>query len=301
MDLVTLEIFKAVASELSITRAASQLGRVQSNVTTRIQNLETELGVELFNREGKRLRLSEQGMLFLEYTNRLLCLADEAKQSMHPNSPHGILRVGAMESTAATRLPSELIRFHQACPDVSLLITTGPSQKLTNLLKSGEIDCALLALPHEFDSSPQEYLKRHNLNGEQAYEEKLRLVLPFGSTENDLLKKVPRLSLAAFQSGCSYRGIISNWVTMRDDQSNNPLIVNEVGSYHLMLACVAAGQSFSIIPEGVLDLSPSTENYQVASEFSVTTWLIWRSDYAAPAFQLLKSLLQETYSKKFTQ
>jgi len=58
MDLQTLKIFTAVAAEMSITRAASRLGRAPSNVTTRIQQLEAELGAALFIRAGKRITLS---------------------------------------------------------------------------------------------------------------------------------------------------------------------------------------------------------------------------------------------------
>ena len=61
MDSETLRIFSAVAAELSITRAAARLGRAPSNVSTRIQQLEGELGIELFSRVGKRMSLSAAG------------------------------------------------------------------------------------------------------------------------------------------------------------------------------------------------------------------------------------------------
>lgn len=58
MDLAALEIFRTVALEGSVTRAAERLGRVQSNVTTRVQQLEEQLGATLFLREGRRMVLS---------------------------------------------------------------------------------------------------------------------------------------------------------------------------------------------------------------------------------------------------
>ncbi len=106
MDLSSLEIFRAVAHEASVTRAAQQLQRAQSNVTTRIRQLEEDLGVELFLRDGKRMSLTERGSEFLAYAEQLLALADEARQSMHPAEPGGRLRLGSMESTAASRLPA---------------------------------------------------------------------------------------------------------------------------------------------------------------------------------------------------
>lgn len=79
MDLESLRIFRAVASELSITHAAARLGRVQSNVSTRVQQLETELGADLFVRTGKRMALSAAGERFLDYAQRMLALGEEAR------------------------------------------------------------------------------------------------------------------------------------------------------------------------------------------------------------------------------
>ena len=66
MDLADLRIFRSVVDEGGITRAAEKLNRVQSNVTTRVRQLEEDLGVNLFIREGKRLHLSPTGKLLLE-------------------------------------------------------------------------------------------------------------------------------------------------------------------------------------------------------------------------------------------
>ncbi|EIK97147.1 putative transcriptional regulator [Pseudomonas sp. M47T1] len=299
MDLVTLEIFKAVAAELSITRAAALLGRVQSNVTTRVQQLELELGVELFNREGKKLKLSEQGALFLSYANRLLALADEARQALHPTEPQGVLRLGSMESTAATRLPLALSQFHQQCPQVRLQVRTGPSQALLGLLQTGEIDCALVALPQDLDCTEVDYLTQQGLMGEPAFAETLRLVLPRGYTETDLGSGVSPLALAAFQSGCTYRSMAHGWLARRNPEAALGLSVQEVGSYHAMLACVAAGQCFSFIPDAVLALSsaPGHVNPQVGIES--TTWLVWRAGYSVASFQQARECLCSTYTQHF--
>ncbi|MDO9059411.1 MAG: LysR family transcriptional regulator, partial [Bradyrhizobium sp.] len=67
MDLSDLQIFSAVVREGSVTRAAERLHRVQSNVTTRIRQLEEDLSVALFIREGKRLHLAPAGQVLLGY------------------------------------------------------------------------------------------------------------------------------------------------------------------------------------------------------------------------------------------
>src|SRR6476619_7437834 len=100
MDLIALQIFKTVAEVGGITRAAARLHRVQSNVTTRVKQLEASLGVQLFHR--RRRELSAEGRTLLAYAERLLALSSEARAALRSGAPRGVLRVGSLESTAAT-------------------------------------------------------------------------------------------------------------------------------------------------------------------------------------------------------
>src|SRR3954466_11191556 len=108
MDLVELQIFKAVAESGGITKAAARLRRVQSNVTTRIQQLEQRLGTRLFHRQKRKLVLSSEGRLLLAYADRLLRLSAEAQAAVRHGAPQGQLRIGSLESTPATRPPPPL-------------------------------------------------------------------------------------------------------------------------------------------------------------------------------------------------
>src|SRR5688572_16916058 len=98
MNLSQLEMFRAVAQTGSISAAAQLVHRVPSNLTTRIKQLEAELGVALFIRENQRLRLSPAGRNFLTYNNRILDLVDEARISVAGTEPQGIFALGALES-----------------------------------------------------------------------------------------------------------------------------------------------------------------------------------------------------------
>ena len=105
MDFDSLTIFKTVVDEGGIIAAARKLHRVQSGVTTRIKQLEASLGVALFLRDKRRLMLSPAGEIFLGYVEQLLRLAEQARQAVLGDAPHGVLRIGTLESTAASRLP----------------------------------------------------------------------------------------------------------------------------------------------------------------------------------------------------
>ncbi|MWV79152.1 LysR family transcriptional regulator [Pseudomonas aeruginosa] len=279
MDLSSLEIFRAVAHEASVTRAAQQLQRAQSNVTTRIRQLEEDLGVELFLRDGKRMSLTERGSEFLAYAEQLLALADEARQSMHPAEPGGRLRLGSMESTAASRLPALLASYHKACPRVALEVSTGTSRALFDGGRARRLDCALVAAgpgwAGELDGS--------GLRGEPLFREELLMILPAEHPPVHDVAEVRLRTLAGFARGCTYR-------QLAEDSLGTPLTVQEVGSYHAILACVAAGACVGVLPRSVLQLlgTPPLRSLPLTE---VDTWLVWREGYATAAFERWRGLL----------
>ncbi|HEQ1712597.1 TPA: LysR family transcriptional regulator, partial [Pseudomonas aeruginosa] len=278
-DLSSLEIFRAVAHEASVTRAAQQLQRAQSNVTTRIRQLEEDLGVELFLRDGKRMSLTERGSEFLAYAEQLLALADEARQSMHPTEPGGRLRLGSMESTAASRLPALLASYHKACPRVALEVSTGTSRALFDGVRARRLDCALVAAgpgwAGELDGS--------GLRGEPLFREELLMILPAEHPPVHDVAEVRLRTLAGFARGCTYR-------QLAEDSLGTPLTVQEVGSYHAILACVAAGACVGVLPRSVLQLlgTPPLRSLPLAE---VDTWLVWREGYATAAFERWRGVL----------
>ncbi|MDH4569140.1 LysR family transcriptional regulator [Pseudomonas sp. BN414] len=283
MDLSSLEIFRAVALEHSVTRAAQRLQRAQSNVTTRIRQLEEELGTPLFLREGKRMTLTDRGQAFLEYSERLLALADEARQAMHPLQPGGRLRLGSMESTAASRLPVPLARFHGQCPDVELEVSTGTSQALLEGVLARRLDCALVAWP-----KGQEEVAAMGLEAQPVFLEELLLVLPAGHPLVKEPSDVQVRGLAGFAEGCTYRQIAENWLS----GESRPLpTVQQVGSYHTILACVSAGSCVGILPRSVLELQREPPPLQQVPLMQVETLLVWRQGYSTAAFEAFRQVL----------
>src|SRR3954468_9525377 len=134
-----LEIFKAVAECGGITRAAARLHRVQSNVTTRVQQLEARLGAPLFHRHKRKLVLSSEGRLLLAYADRLLRLSAEAQAAVRHGAPQGQLRIASRESTPGTRLPPLLARYHRSYPAVRLELVTGTTGALVTRVLQGDV------------------------------------------------------------------------------------------------------------------------------------------------------------------
>src|SRR5476649_2865140 len=144
MDFAALQFFKAVVDEGGISAAARKLHRVQSNVTTRIQQLEASLGAQLFIRDKRRLVLSPAGELFLGYAEQLLQLSKQARGAMLGGAPQGILRIGTIESTAASRLPPLLSRYHRKYPAVRIELTTGTNDALLEGVIARKLEAAFV-------------------------------------------------------------------------------------------------------------------------------------------------------------
>ena len=147
MDLTQLEMFNAVAEAGSITQAAAKVHRVPSNLTTRLRQLETELGVDLFIRENQRLRLSPAGHNFLRYSQQILALVDEARSVVAGDEPQGLFSLGSLESTAAVRIPATLAEFNRRYPKIQFSLSTGPSGTMLEGVLEGKLNAAFIDGP----------------------------------------------------------------------------------------------------------------------------------------------------------
>lgn len=288
MNHTSLEIFRVVAEELSIVKAAKRLGRVQSNITTRIQLLEEELDALLFIRENKKLRLSPQGKQFLVYTKKILGLAQEARQCLHPTVPTGTLALGTMESTAASRLAEPLVAFSQSCPEATLSLCTLPTRPLIAKVLQSELDCALVSLPVGKDGDIE---CPESLAWQPLFMEDLVLVLPVGMNLIHNLRDISEGHLAAFPQGCTYRDIATALLSKMAGNGKQ-IRIQEVGSYHAMLACVASGAYMCMLPESVLRLLQMPEGLTVLPAGSAVTQLVWRKEFSSPALDKLRQILQ---------
>ncbi|WP_136064000.1 LysR family transcriptional regulator [Modicisalibacter radicis] len=236
----SLRLFLSVAETGSFVAAAERLNTVQSNVTAHIKKLEQELGTQLIDRNG-RARLTSSGFTLARYARQILRSHDEALALFHGREPpRGQLRLGAMETTMALRLPSILADFHAHHAEVDIQLQTGPTAELVSDLLEGKLDAAFVAGPVEHE----------RLHGVKAFSERLILVaaqpmerLP--STET--LRSVPFL---AFRQGCSYRQRIELLLASCGVSAGR---VFEFGSLDAILGCVAAGMGYALLPQATVD------------------------------------------------
>lgn len=289
METESLRIFCMVAAELSITQAAARLGRAPSNVTTRIQQLEADLGAGLFVRTGRRIALSAAGQQFRVYAERLLALEDEARQVVSNGASGGVLRIGSMESTAASRLPDVLAAFHVDHPPTRLSLRTGPSRQLIEQVEAGALDCAFAALADGgADLADLADLAETGLRATPVWVEDLLLLMPPGEAGVDDARKVTARSLAAFPQGCTYRSLAEDRLGVARDPAWR---VHEMSSYHAMIACVAAGACVTVLPASVLALGGAPASLTTLPLGRLDTCLVWRDGFATPAFRAFAARL----------
>ncbi|WP_310630658.1 LysR substrate-binding domain-containing protein [Paraburkholderia sp.] len=293
MELLDLEIFSLVAKEQSVTRAAQLLQRVQSNVTTRVKQLEEELGVQLFSREGKRMTLTGDGQRLLGYAHRMLTLAEEARQAMQSNVPVGRLRIGSMESTAAARLPGLLGAYQSLWPAVQLDISTGTTRALIDDVKASRLDCAFIAETDERAAIEFNTGADADLAAIPAFREELLLLVP--SRLGSASESVTHYPLAAFAKGCTYRRIGEQWLESKcAAQGSRPESVGEIveyHSYHAIFAAVSAGTAVAVFPKSVLATLAVASTVQSIPLAEITTWMVSRPAYQSLALNELSRLL----------
>lgn len=282
MDLADLRIFRSVVEEGGITRAAARLNRVQSNVTTRVRQLEEDLGVDLFIREGKKLHLSPTGKILLGYADRLLDLAQEARDALHDGEPRGPLKLGAMESTAAVRLPAPLSEFTRRYRQVALDLRSGMIPELCTAVRDGTLDAALVAEPID-DSFEKATI----------YDEELVILAGAGHPPIRSPNDVKAQTMLAFETGCAYRLRMQQWFAQG---GLAPARTIEITSWHAMLGCVAANMGIAVMPRMLLSTFPNAKYLSVhplpADLNHAPTVLIWRKGARSPKIDALVEVLR---------
>ncbi|HVE54110.1 MAG TPA: LysR substrate-binding domain-containing protein [Ramlibacter sp.] len=239
IDLDSLDIFRTVVQEGGVIRAAHKLNRVQSNVTTRIKQLEQRLGRTLFRKQGRGLVLSPEGELLLSYAQRLFRLADEAESELKSGRAMGVLRIGSLESTAGSRLAPVLARFHRQHPGVVVELATGTTGALLQRVANFELEGAFVSEP----------FTPGILSSRKVFEEELVLITPRDVQGVRRAADLSGMTLIAFAQGCSYRKRVEDWLGAA---AVLPARTLEFASYQGMIACVAAGTGFAVVPRSLL-------------------------------------------------
>ncbi|QGM45228.1 LysR substrate-binding domain-containing protein [Methylocystis heyeri] len=144
LDTAWLRTLVAVADCGSFAKAAQAVNRSESAVSLHIGNLERETGASLFRREGRRMVLTDEGLILLDYARKALDLLDGVLRQFGQNPDHDTVRIGMSQDFADTWLPAALASLARKHPRIRLHTTTGRSPDLVSSLGAGAIDLAMI-------------------------------------------------------------------------------------------------------------------------------------------------------------
>jgi LysR family hydrogen peroxide-inducible transcriptional activator len=246
MELHQLRYFCAIAETGSFSRAAEQCHVAQPSLSQQILKLEDELGVRLFDRLGRSVRLTEVGKTFLPRARAVLRELEAARGDVveRKDSIAGPVTVGAIPTVAPYLLPSILTAFSKKFPQAQLTVIEEITPVLLDRLRASTVDVAILALPirgHEFDSFP-------------LLTEPLFAVLPkkhpLAHRRSISLKDVRKEPFLLLRDGHCFR---ENAVAACDRARVHPQVIFESGQFSSLLGMVGAGMGVSLIPQMAVD------------------------------------------------
>ncbi|MFF5494584.1 LysR family transcriptional regulator [Streptomyces aquilus] len=277
MELRLLVTFEKVAGVLSFTRAAAELSYAQSSVTSQVRALEDSLGVELFDRLGSRIRLTEAGERLLPYARQIIELSEEARAAVAgTEEPSGTLAVGTMESLTSYRLPPLLELFHHRYPKVRLSLRTTLGDETRQALRQGTYDVGFLM---EAETA------HPGLTSEVLAVEPLALVAaPEHALKGRELATADLLDqpLLATEPGCAYRDLFEREL----NSVGGPVDFMEFGTIEATKRAAAAGLGIALLPE-ITVAAELAEGSVVRLDweppFTLRTQLAWRSGKRLPA------------------
>lgn len=292
MELRHLRYYIAVAEEQNITRAAGRLNVSQPPLSRQIRGLEEELGVNLLERVGKRLRLTEAGRSFLVKARRIVCDAETSVQQLQEEfgNTKRKLRLGFISPFADDLIAPVVREFQKAHPKSSVTLFDLPPRAQLDRLRAGEIDVAILG--NIGDEDRARFRVRCLWRGQMV------IVLP--DRHPLARRKSIRLAALAGEIWVSLSEVFfpgRRMFLQRACQGSGfePKIVAELDSLHLMLAAIAVGDGVGIMPAHAAKISHSgCKLVKIAGPALVTeVLLVHRNDALDDKIAALLQLLSK--------
>lgn len=249
MELRHLYSFQMIVKEGSFLQAAEKLEYAQSTITLHMQQLEAELGVKLFVRQGKKVQLTQAGRALRDQADSLLQRAEALQQAMRDivAGEAGHLHLGSIEPTASLRLPSFLVQFLQQRPKVRLSLEVGGTSSISQQVAAGHLDVGICSPPPG----------NLGLTFDPLFIEHMGLLLPAGHplAEKDTIyaTDLAEQRLLLTEPGCAYRAVIEQTLALHSINAYSGI---EIGSLAVLKRAVQSDLGIAIVPMAVA--SPPT-------------------------------------------
>lgn len=239
MELTPLRYFLLAAETENFTRAAEKAIVSQPTLSRAILSLEQELGQPLFEREGRKVTLTDAGRVLESRARQILSLVDDAKSEITDDGETGRVRVTAIPTIAPYLLPEVLTKFAEFKPQAKVVVSEDVTEEAIKRLRRGEVDLAILALP----------IDETDIDTERLFEEELLAVLP---PSHDLVKQKRLMAADLTSQPFILLGeahcLSDQIVSFCRQKAVNPVAVERTSQLATVQELVSLGHGVSLIP-----------------------------------------------------
>ena len=257
MDIRSAQLFQHLAISLNFSKTSEQMYVSAPTLTRVIQRLEQELGVELFFRDKRSVRLTAAGNRFQQFVRLWLDEWHQLQVDLQLASAEltGEIRVFCTVTASYSHLPAILDRFRLMCPKAEIKLTTGDAASAIEKVRQDEVDIALAAHP--------EYLPA-NLAFRSIASLPVKLIAPtIPCKVNDLLQRQPidwqQVPMILPEHGPA-RSRFDHWL---QDMAVQPQVVAKVDGHEAMVSMVALGSGIALVADAVVSHSPVKDRVRV--------------------------------------
>ncbi|WP_141430851.1 LysR family transcriptional regulator [Bacillus sp. 03113] len=289
MELRHLKYFITVAEQLHFGRAAEILKIAQPPLSRQIQQLEQELGILLFERSKRQVRLTDAGQVLLERAYQIFEVVDDSVRQVQRagGGEKGKITIGFVTTASYDVLPKILREYQLRYPDVEMELRELTTTKQIEALKKGELDVSFSRLPSD----------EKLLNKKTVLHETLIVAFPeshpFADKRKIHLSDLKNESFIIFprHMGPNYYDEI---IKLCIDSGFSPRIVQEAKHMHTTINLISSGIGLSIVPSSVRRLKRQGVVYrdlvEVTNGFEIAA--IWKKDNSRAVVQNFISLLE---------
>jgi DNA-binding transcriptional LysR family regulator len=247
-----LRILKAIATEKNFTRAAERLYLSQPSLSKQIKTLEKNLDISLINRENNKISLTENGKVFLQYSERILALCEESCRALIDlkNGERGNLTVGASQTIGIYLLPRVLALFAQNYPQINLKVQVNSTRVIAKNLINREIDIAVVGgeIPNDL---------KKDLLVENFVEDEFSLIIPkshpFAKKKKITKEDLYHLNFITLNSNSTIRKFIDTILSQNKIETKQLKIILQLNSIEGIKTAVSLGLGAAFISSSAIE------------------------------------------------
>lgn len=294
MRIEDMECFRVLAETLSYTNAANRLYLTQSSLTRTIQQMEEELGFQLFDRSRRSVSLTSAGQSFYQSCEAVLAeyynSVDKARHARDGSS--GVIRFAA-HSFFVNSVVYEIIEgFQHQYPEITLQISSSGSEEMIHQLKEGSIDCAVCTARPADRSIERITLKKYR---ECLVVSPQHLLAEKEEVSFEVLKEERFAVISRTVAGRGYDGVKERARAAGFD----PYVEEAADSVPHLMACVATGRYVTLLSENYQRLATGRLKFiPLVDETTVELAFLWNKNSANPCVKICADYVKANFKRK---